>query len=151
MNTIPRAARVMALAFFSIASINCGSLRYGRMAPPDGARALGIDFGIQRDAAERTLRDRGIPVREVPDDSTALLADRCPDAPLNAPCRLLFGPNGLYAAQVEVPEAEASRLTRAAKRSLGEPDSISEGQLTPGVLVAPIASWRRPGWTKSWH
>ncbi len=137
---------VPALAASLVAVSGCASLRYSRMDPPDGARALGIDFGADRDDAARALREDGIAVREVPGDADALLADRCPEAPVKAPCRLLFGPQGLYAAQVEVKASHAGALRSAVEHALGAPDRAAEGGEARAVAV-PLATWHRPGWT----
>ncbi len=145
MTTLLRAAGALALAASLTGLGACASLRYARMDPPDDARALGIEFGTERAVAERVLREGGIAVRPAPGDSDALLAERCPDAPANGPCRLLFGSQGLYAAQLEVPASQASALSGAVARGLGDPDAVADS--SPGSSAIAIATWHKPGWT----
>src|SRR5512138_373423 len=100
----PRARRAarLAAAAAALALAACATTRLAPIAAPQGARALGLEFGKDRAAAERALGAAGIAFRADPADPDALLADRCEGAPAR-PCRLVFGPEGLYAAQVEVP------------------------------------------------
>lgn len=143
----PAPSVAFAAAALAFALFGCASLRYSRMDPPDGARALGIDFGTGRDDAARALRERGVAVREVAGDRDALLADHCPDAPVKAPCRLLFGPQGLYAAQVEVPASQTGALKGVVEQALGGADEVRDDAPTGRGVAIPIASWHRPGWT----
>jgi hypothetical protein len=131
----------------STSILGCASSRYGRFAAPDGAVALGLPFGRDRAAAERALREAGAPLRAAADDPDAAVADRCPAAPVAAPCRLLFGPVGLYAAQLEVPAADAAALVSAVERGLGRPDAREEGARPAEGAPALLAAWHRPGWT----
>lgn len=126
----------------------CASLRYDRLEPPDGNRALGLEFGATRAATEASLRVAGIPARPAPADADALLADRCPGAPVRGSCRLVFGPRGLYAAQIEAPAADAGRLVSAAEDSLGKPTRRGEpGAKADDGLPVLVAGWDRDGWT----
>jgi hypothetical protein len=93
------------------------------------------------------LRKAGIAVRDAPGDADALLADRCPSAPVSAPCHLLFGPQGLYAVQVDVPAAEAGTLVAAVEKGLGPPDRAEDPAPATEGLPSLLASWNRPGWT----
>lgn len=139
-----------AAAVLSAASLaGCASLRYGQMPPPDGASALGVEFGASREAVAGALQARGIAVRDAPDDPDALLAERCPAAPTKAPCRLLFGPQGLYAAQVEVPASEAGALQGSVEKGLGAPDRAEDPAPPVEGIPALLASWHRPAWTVS--
>ena len=143
-----RAARALALAapLLALAS-GCASMRYQRMSPPDEASALGLRFGADRAAAEGALRAHSIAVRPAPDDADALLADRCPVAPVATPCRLEFGPQGLYAAQIDVPPAEATSLASAVERGLGAPDRGADPSPPAEGIPSLLAGWHRPGWT----
>jgi hypothetical protein len=129
-----------------LSAAGCASSRYGRLAGPDGGAALGLPFGRDRAAAERALGEAAIRLGPAADDPDALLADRCPAAPAAAPCRLLFGPEGLYAAQLEVPAGDAGALAAAVERSLGRPDPPEEARAAEGGS-ALVATWRRLGWT----
>jgi hypothetical protein len=131
----------------TICALGCASLRYERLAGPDGNAALGLPFGKDRATAERTLREAGIPLRPAGDDADALLADRCPSAPVAAPCRLVFGPEGLYAAQIEVPAGEAGALRSAVERALGRADAPEEAPRPAEGGPTLLAAWHRPGWT----
>jgi hypothetical protein len=127
--------------------IGCAGARYARMAPPDGASALGLEFGAERDAVVRSLRAAGIAARDAADDADAVVADRCPGAPVRAPCRLWFGPQGLYAAQLEVPASDAGALRSAVERGLGAPDREEEPAPPVEGIPTVLAAWRRPAWT----
>ncbi len=147
MSTIPHAAGAMALAASLVAATSCASFRYGHMEPPDGARAVGIEFGVDRAAVERSLRAAGITAHKVPNDPDALLAHHCPQAPVKAPCRLLFGPAGLYAVQVELPSSQAGALADAVEDGLGEPDVAADSGSPGEGLARSLGAWHRPGWT----
>jgi hypothetical protein len=149
MTIAKRAAGGLALAAF-LAVSGCASPRYGRMSAPDGSRAFGLEFGADRAATERALAAAGIATRAAPGDQDALLAQRCPSAPVEAPCRLLFGPQGLYAAQIEVPAREAGSLESSVAKELGAPDRLaSEQAAAADGLSSLVAGWDRPGWTIS--
>lgn len=126
----------------------CAATSFARLDPPAGTRALGLPFGEPRDSVESALRDAEIPFTDAPGDPDAVLASRCPRAPTRAACRLLFGPRGLYAAQLEAPVADAGRLVSAVEGALGNPDSRAGADARPGE-GAPLvlASWGRAGWT----
>lgn len=143
MTTISRAAGPLLLLVLS----GCASLRYGAMAPPDGGSALGLAFGADRAAAEEALRAARIDVRPSPTDPDALVADRCPSAPAATPCRLFFGPQGLYAAHLEVPARDASALAKAVAKGLGPPDLGADRAPPAEGLPVRVAGWLRPGWT----
>ncbi len=140
-----RSARALALGASLAVLAGCASLQSARLEPPQGTRALGLEFGVDRAAAQRELRAAGIETREVPRDPDALVADRCPGAPVRAPCRLLFGPQGLYAAQIELPATEAKALADAVERGLGRPDRSRETAADGATVL--VAGWDRPGWT----
>ncbi len=124
----------------------CATLRYGRMDPPDGPRAFGVEFGSPRAAVERRLRDAGILGHAAPGEPDVFVALRCPGAPVERQCRLDFGPQGLYAVQLEVPASEASALVSAVERGLGGPARRAPEAPASGLPVV-IAAWDRPGWT----
>lgn len=126
----------------------CATGSYARLDRPSGTTALGLPFGAPRDAVEAVLRDAGIPFSDAPGDPDALVASRCPAAPTRTGCRLLFGPRGLYAAQVEAPGADAGRLVSAAEKGLGAPTRRGAPEAVPaGGLAVVLASWDRDGWT----
>lgn len=137
-----RAVPILALALLPA----CASLRYDRLEAPAGARALGLEFGAPRATTEASLRAAGIPFRAAPADADALLADRCPGAPVRGTCRLLFGSRGLYAAELEAPAADADALANAVRKGLGRPDRVGDPQPQDGA-PALVAGWDRPGWT----
>jgi hypothetical protein len=139
---LARATPILALALLW----GCASLRYDRLEAPAGSRALGLEFGASRAATEAALRAAGIPVRPAPADADALLADRCPGAPVRGPCRILFGPRGLYAAELEAPASDAEALADAVRKGLGRPDRVGDAQGQDGA-PALVAGWDRPGWT----
>jgi len=145
MTHTQRSAGALALAASFLVLDGCASLPSARLEPPQGTRALGVEFGVDRAAAERELRAAGIEVREVPRDPDALIADRCPGAPVRAPCRLLFGPQGLYAAQIELPGGDARALADAVERGLGRPDRSGEAAADGAPVL--VGGWDRPGWT----
>jgi hypothetical protein len=140
------ATAVPAAALLALAG-GCASMRYQRMAPPDDSSAFGLRFGADRAAAEGALRAQSIAVRPTPDDVDALVADRCPAAPVAAPCRLEFGPQGLYAAQIGVPPEEAASLASAVERGLGAPDRGADPSPPAEGIPSLVAGWHRPGWT----
>lgn len=139
---LARATPLLALALLS----GCASLRYDRLVAPEGSRALGLEFGVTRADTEGSLRAAGIPFRPAPADADALLADRCPGAPVRGTCRLLFGPRGLYAAELEAPAGDADALAGAVRKGLGRPDRVGDAPPQDGG-PAVVAGWDRPGWT----
>lgn len=137
----PAAIRLTAATALLLCAVGCGAPRLGALAPPRGPRALGLEFGKDRAAAQRALAAARIAARPDPADADALVAERCADAPAGR-CRLLFGPEGLYAAQVEVPAAEERALVAAVEGSLGAPERRAEAD----ALTPVVAAWERPGW-----
>ena len=124
-----------------------GGLQGRGVPPPDGSLALGLAFGDARDPVERALLAGGIAARPAGDDPDAVVAARCPQAPVDGPCRLVFGPNGLYAAQIDVPSTDAEELVARVERWLGP---AARGAGPSGVHVGVprvVAAWERPGWT----
>jgi hypothetical protein len=142
-----RAAASLGLAASTLAG--CVSLQYSRMAAPDGASALGLEFGAERGAVVRSLRAEGIAVRDAAGDLDAVVASRCPSAPRRKPCRLLFGPQGLYAAEIEVPASEAQALRSSVEAGLGMPDREDDGAPPVEGIPTLLASWHLAGWTVS--
>jgi hypothetical protein len=118
----------------------------GTLAPPEDRVAVGLVFGQPRPAVERALDAGGVGHRPAGGDPDALVAERCADAPVASPCRLLFGPAGLYAAQLEVPAAEEGALVGAVVRALGPPARRGGGS-PQGGLPAVVAAWERPSWS----
>ncbi len=140
----------LALALLALAAAipGCASLRYGRMSPPEGTTAFGLPFGRDRAAVERALRAASVPVRAAADDADALVAERCPSAPVDAPCRLIFGASGLYGVQLEVPAGDAEDLAASLARGLGPADVVGDGGAAPrDGLPALVAAWHLRGWT----
>ena len=136
------AARLAPLLVAAAALAGCaGGRAQARLDPPVGRRAFGLDFGAPRADAEQALAAAGIRLRPDPGDADALVADRCPGLPLAAPCRLVFGPAGLYAAEQDAPLAGADRLVEAATRGLGAP------QRPAGAPPGLVAAWEPAGWT----
>lgn len=117
----------------------CAGGAYRRLEPPRGAEAFGLTFGAARPDVEAALAAAGVPWRQDPGDADAVLAERCPGAPAPGPCRLLTGPAGLYAAEQDVPVADAGALAGAVARGLGDPGGRKGGDL--------VAAWEPPGWT----
>jgi hypothetical protein len=138
---------VIALAVPILVLGGCASLRYSRLDPPQGASALGLEFGADRAATESRLRAAGVAVRPAQGDPDVLVADRCPGAPVRGPCRLLFGPRGLYAAELTAPAADAEALADAVGDGMGRPDRVSDAQAVPESQPVIVAGWDRPGWT----
>jgi len=118
-----------------------GARSQARLDPPAGPRAFGLEFGSPRAEVEKALAAAGIRTRPDAGDGDALLADRCPGLPRPGPCRLAFGPAGLYAAEQDAPVEEADRLVEAATLGLGPPQRPASA---PAGLVA---AWEPPGWT----
>lgn len=147
MNAIRSAATLLAVAAPLALLSGCASLRYGRMAAPQESSALGLTFGADRTAAQGALRAAGIGVREAADDGDSLIADRCPSAPVAAPCRLVFGPQGLYAIQIDVPHGESAALASAVEKGLGDPDRDADAAPAAEGIPSLVAGWHRPGWT----
>lgn len=127
-----------ALLLAALASA-CATGGYRRLEPPRGPEAFGLRFGAPRADVEAALAAAGVPFHQDPGDADAILSERCPGAPAPGPCRLLTGPAGLYAAEQDVPVADAAALVRAVSKGLGDP-----GQRTGPDLVA---AWEPPGWT----
>lgn len=142
-----RMARVLARAFPLLALAGCASSRYAQLDPPAGARALGLEFGTDRSATEASLKAAGIPARPAPSEPDVLVADRCPGAPVRGRCRLLFGPRGLYAAELTAPAVEAEALADAAGGKLGRPDRVGDARSAVEGQPFLVAGWDRPGWT----
>jgi hypothetical protein len=147
MRTSHRAAKALALATPILALAGCASFRYSTPDAPSGSKALGLEFGTDRAAAETSLRAAGIAARPAPADADALLADRCPGAPVSGTCRLVFGPRGLYAAELEAPASDAEALADAVSNRLGRPDRIGDLAAAPEGTPVLVAGWDRPGWT----
>lgn len=131
--------RAAALAWCLLLAGCAAGGRYRPMAPPQGPRAFGLTFGAPRAEVARALSAAGVAHRPDAGDPDALLAEACPAAPVAGPCRLLVGPAGLYAAEQEVPLADAGALAAALTRGLGAPGQAA-GE---GVEAA----WAPPGWT----
>jgi hypothetical protein len=138
------AARAPVLAAFLLVAGGCAP-RYARLAPPSGASALGLEFGVDRAAAERTLRAAKIAFRPAQGEGDVLVADRCEGAPVRGPCRLLFGPRGLYAVEQVAPAAEAGALAEAVGAGMGRPDRVGDARAGEGEPVL-VAGWDRAGW-----
>ncbi|HET6921850.1 MAG TPA: hypothetical protein VFI16_01760 [Anaeromyxobacteraceae bacterium] len=118
--------------------------------PPAGARAFGVEFGRDPRATARELSAQGVAARRDPADEDALLADRCPQAPVHGSCRLAFGPAGLYAAEVEVALAGAAGLDELRAelgRVLGAPSRGAETSAPVPGLPRLEAAWLTPEWT----
>jgi hypothetical protein len=145
----PHARIVLTLAVPILVLAGCASTRYAKLDPPKGASALGLEFGSDRATAEGALRAAGIAVRQEPGDPDVLLAGRCPGAPVRGPCRLLFGPRGLYAAELTAPAGDAEALADAVGAGLGRPDRVADPRAVPESQPALVAGWDRPGWTVS--
>jgi len=143
-----RGARAAACGTLALAVLGgCAGASSARLALPDGPRALGLAFGDARDPVERALGAGGIATHPAPDDPDAIVAARCPQAPVDGPCRLVFGPGGLYAAQIDAPPGDVDALVARVERWLGPPAS---GAGPAGVHVGVprlVAAWERPGWT----
>lgn len=131
--------RAAALAWCLLLAGCAAGGRYRPMAPPQGPRAFGLTFGAPRAEVARALSAAGVAHRPDAGDPDALVAEACPAAPVAGPCRLLVGPAGLYAAEQEVPLADAGALAAAVTRGLGAPGQAA-GE---GV----VAAWAPPGWT----
>jgi hypothetical protein len=140
-------SRVLTRATLLLGLAGCASLRYERLEPPAGARALGLDFGSDRATTEASLQAAGIPARAAPSEPDVLVAERCPGAPVKGACRLLFGPRGLYAAELTAPAAEADTLADAAGERLGRPDRVGDPRTAADGQPFLVAGWDRPGWT----
>jgi hypothetical protein len=126
----------------------CASVSYARLEKPAGEVAMGLTFGTPRAAVEVALRDAGIPFTDAPGDPDALVASRCPAGPTRTTCRLVFGPKGLYAAQIEAPPADADKLVAAAEAGLGDPTRRGEADASAAEGVPRVlAAWDRDGWT----
>ncbi|HET9554526.1 MAG TPA: hypothetical protein VFP50_16295 [Anaeromyxobacteraceae bacterium] len=115
-----------------------GALR--RLEPPAGAAAFGVEFGAARPDVEAALQHAGVTFKQDAGDADALVASACPGAPLAGPCRLLFGPAGLYAAEQDAPAADADALVSAVAKGLGAPRR-------PAEAGDVLATWEPEGWT----
>lgn len=137
-----RPVRLLAPALLLAALAGCAASRPAvRLEPPAGPRAYGLDFGAPRAEVERALAAAGVKAHPEPGDADALLADRCPGLPRPGPCRLHFGPAGLYAVEQDAPAAEAGQLVEAAAAGLGAPSRPA------GAPADLLAAWEPPGWT----
>jgi len=148
MRRLPPGARQPATLLALAALLGaCAALRPPPpIAGPQGARLHGLGFGSARPEVEAALRAAGLAVRPDPDDAEILHLDRCPGPAPSGPCRLLFGPAGLYASEQELTagsESEVQALVGAVTRAFGPPDR--EPHHAPGSEVA--AHWERAGWT----
>jgi hypothetical protein len=132
---IPRAALLLLL----LTAGGCATGGYRRLEPPLGPIGFGQRFGAPRAEVEATLRAAGVPFRAAAGAPDLLVADRCPGAPLEGPCRLEVGPVGLFAVEQEVPAADTGALVGAVRRGLGAPSKGASGDL--------VAAWEPPGWT----
>lgn len=141
-----RAAATLAAAALLVASACATARAPTAWTPPAGGRALGLDFGRDRLAAEAALRAARIAFAPVPGDADALVAERCPEAPVPGPCRLQFGPAGLYAAQIDAPPEDEGRLVAEVTRALGAP-SHRGGAAVAAESATVVAAWERPSWT----
>jgi hypothetical protein len=131
-------ARALALLLCALASA-CAAGAHRRLEPPAGPHAFGLRFGAPRPEVEAGLAAAGVAARPDPGDEDALLAERCPGAPLAGPCRLVIGPVGLYALEQDAPAAEQGALVGAVTRGLGAPGRAASGDV--------VAAWEPPGWT----
>ncbi len=131
-------ALALALLLGALASA-CAAGGYRRFEPPAGASAFGLRFGASRPQVEVALAASGVAFRPDPGDEDALVAERCPGAPVVGPCRLLVGPAGLYALEQVAPLAEEGALVGAVTRGLGAPSRAVAGDV--------VAAWEPPGWT----
>ncbi len=116
---------------------------------PAGARAFGLEFGREPGEVARALRAAGIPgMRLDESDEDTWVADRCPAAPLEAPCRLSFGPRGLYAAEVRRPApspADVEAVRAALERELGPGRAPEPAGAEDEPALAAL--WERSDWT----
>lgn len=135
------------LAALALLAGGCASISYAPMERPTGSTAFGLAFGDSREAVEASLRDAGIPFAVSPADPDALVAARCPRAPAATPCRLVFGPRGLYAAQIEAPSSDAGRLVSAAEGGLGKPTRQGDAESKSDGQPSLVAAWDGGGWT----
>jgi hypothetical protein len=140
--------RLAAIVALLAAACATGSRRgsHGALAPPKDRVALGLVFGQDRSAIARALDVDGIPHQAPADDPDVLLAARCSGAYEVAPLRILFCPEGLYAAQLEVPAAEERALVSAVARGLGAPVRRGDGRSQDG-LPGVLAAWEPAGWS----
>lgn len=137
-----------AVAPLALAVLLCGCaaarpLAFGR---PQGSRLHGLSFGSPRAEVESALQAAGLRARPDADDAEILHLERCPGESPPGPCRLLFGPAGLYASELEVEaagERDLAALVAGVTRAFGPPDV--EAHHLPGTAVA--AHWERAGWT----
>lgn len=139
MTSMTRDARLAAPLLAALV-ISCATGGYRPLGPLEGPEAFGQRFGAPREEVEAALAAAGAAARQDPGDQDALWLEPCPGAPAPGPCRLLFGPAGLYAAEQEVPAAGAGALVAAVTRGLGAPGRR-------GAAGEVLAAWEPPGWT----
>jgi len=147
MRRWPRGAR-QAGALFALAALlgGCAAVRPPPLAGPQGARLHGLEFGSARPEVEAALRAAGLAARPDPEDAEILHLDRCPGPAFPGPCRLLFGPAGLYASEQELAassQGEVEAVVAAVTHAFGPPDR--EPHHAPGSEVE--AHWEKAGWT----
>jgi hypothetical protein len=144
--TIPAGACRLAVAL--LLAGGCATASRSGVARPTATEAFGLMFGATRESVAAVLRDASIPVTDAPGDPDTLVAVGCPGAPMRSPCRLSFGPDGLYAAEIEAPASDAARLVSAAEDAFGRPTRRGDAEASPASgAPALVAAWARDGWT----
>jgi hypothetical protein len=144
-----------AVALLPLAAGCMGGASLRRLEPPVGAEAFGVTFGAPRARVEQQLAAAGARPRPDPTDADALVAERCRGLPAEGPCVFHFSPAGLYAAEQQVPLAEAGALLQAVVSGLGParaaaPGSASDGSWEPvgwSVAVTRHPEWKPPAAT----
>jgi hypothetical protein len=140
--TTARDWRTTTCLVLGLAAAGCAAgPKLQRLEPPAGAQAFGLTFGASRGQAESALANAGARAGADPADEDALVADRCQGVPVPGPCRLRFGPAGLYAAEQDVPLDRAGALVDAVAEGLGPP------RRPAGAAEGVLAAWEPPGWT----
>jgi len=144
---MPRGARPNG-SLFALAALlcACAAARPVPLGGPQGSRLHGLPFGSPRSEVEAALQAAGLRARPDADDAEILHLERCPGETPPGPCRLLFGPAGLYASELELEaqgEGGLSALVAGVTRAFGPPDG--DAHHLPGAGVA--AHWERSGWT----
>ncbi len=148
MRRWPRGAR-QAVTLCALAALlaGCATARTPPpLAGPQGDRLHGLAFGSARPAVEAALLAAGLGARPDAEDVEILHLDRCPGPTPSGPCRLLFGPAGLYASEQELgasSDGEVEGLVAAVTRAFGPPER--EPRHASGPALA--ARWERGGWT----